>query len=197
MKSTFLLLILLLSCIRIAIGQDFYTVLDSNHQESYQNLEMGHIYEVDHEETHRLFQQSDKQYKLIYTFGVWCKPCIELLPTVLELSNEHANKLELYTFITENRPNMLQLSKDYFDKYPDFERPVFNISNDYHKRWRKKYDIFIDKLVPGHEDFGMSVLILFDEKNEVIFVSNYHMSKEEKINSVLELLSEEPRPNGE
>ncbi|MEM7374515.1 MAG: hypothetical protein AAF587_38340 [Bacteroidota bacterium] len=189
------LLLGLLACLLTAnsFGQEsFYTLLDSSHQESYQTLQQEHIYEISHQELHRLFQQSDKQYKLIYTFGVWCKPCIELLPTVLNLSDEHADKLDLYTVITENRTNILQLSRNYFARYKDFDRPVFNVSNVYHKRWRKKYNIFIDKLVPGHENFGMSLLILFDENNQVVFVSNYYLSKEDKINKVLEFLEAEP-----
>lgn len=145
------------------------------------------IYEVNEKDIDYLLTHSKKEFKMIYTFGYWCGPCVKHLPSLFEYINARDN-IDLIILVSEkNDSKNLYYTKEYFKNKTDYSGPVFNVSDSYSQNKRRKYRIFTSLLVPDHSEYGYSLHILYNQKNDVIYASTYNENDEEIINKITQL----------
>lgn len=148
------------------------------------NLE---IYEVNQKDLEYLLSNSKKEFKMVYTFGYWCSPCVSHLPTLLDYINGRDN-IDLFILVSEkNDSKNLYYTKEYFKNKSKFIGPVFNVSDSYSQNKRKKYRIFTSLLVPDHTEYGYSLHILYNQHNDVIYASTYNEDDVEIIKKITQL----------
>ncbi|WP_312079248.1 hypothetical protein [Chryseobacterium sp.] len=151
-------------------------------------------------------KNTGKKYKLVYTFTDWCKPCREEHPKILSLEKENSSNLAVF-YLTDIYDGRGFLSAEKYLREIGNSSPIFTIAdNEKLKNEKGKYkyivfdpkkkkDIKVNrylyytlKLVPGHQDYGYSLTILYDENNKPVYASTYHESSDEiirKIKSVI------------
>lgn len=180
MKS--FLIILLLLFFNNSFSQDRTAkVIDTLTISSYSNLDKKIAYEITNKTFNFLRKKSDKKLTLIYTYAMWCAPCKKTFPKILKIVKDNTDYIDFYLILTERKRKEVLNTAIYLNKIQDFEYPFFNISNEYSKKMVKKYDFFIQKIVPGHKDYGLSLIILIDENGTPIYASTYNDKKEDII----------------
>lgn len=192
MKGYLLGLIILLST--FSLSQKKYQakdIIDYNSVIQNINKEEGNeIYKINKPILDDLLKASDKKYSLIYTFGTWCGPCVKKLPQVLELKKDFNNLTLLITTAEKNDSRYLWVTSDYFKKDALVNFPTFNVFNEFEnkRRW-KKYDHFIQKVVPNHKDYGYSLLILIENATgNVLYASTYNETADHEIKTITNFL---------
>ncbi|EMQ95704.1 hypothetical protein D778_01594 [Xanthomarina gelatinilytica] len=193
MKKLCAILFLLLSTISSINGQNKYKLKDII---SYNKLvyDMEHnssseIYSLTENDIFNLIKNSNKDYHLIYSFATWCRPCREFFPEVLQLIKMRKN-VELYIILIE-KDNSKQLynTKLFFDRL-NFDKPLFCVSNYEKGNWRKSYFKFINDIAPNHNEFGLSLSLVFDKHSRLLYASTHLESKTEvkqNLNSIFNL----------
>ncbi len=111
-------------------------------------------------------------YTLVYTFGMWCQPCIVHLKDVIDLTEKHNLNL-LILAVDRNKTNYLHTKK-----YIDSKKKgiiVMSLNSIYGKNENKKYKKFISEITPNNfEDINdMSKYILLNKQGEVLMVTSY------------------------
>ncbi len=151
-------------------------------------------------------KNSDKKYKLLYTFTDWCKPCREKHPTVLSLGKEFEN-LEVL-FLTNIFSGRNFLSTEAYLKSIGNSSPIFSLGYNekmknskgkyeyllYNKVKKKnvkvdRYDYYIQNLVPGHQYYGYGLMILYDQNNRVVYASTYKETDEQVFSEIRRIIS--------
>lgn len=150
------------------------------------NIEGLDIYELNEKNLEYLLSNSKKEFKIIYTFGFWCRPCVEYLPSLLDFVNRR-NDIELIILLSERDDSKNLLGNLNYFKKIKYNKPIFNISDSYSPRPRRKYDNFIQSIIPGHSEYGYSLDILYNKKNEPIYSSTYNESAAERIEKITQL----------
>lgn len=181
MKNNIFILFFLIS--HIILAQDSYKAKKISDYNQVLNEKTNDIYELDIEQLKNLIESSPKKYHLIYTFGYWCKPCIETLPEVLKLTNENKN-IQLYLLNIEKKDKAMMITRNFLRKKFNYLPNSFTVSSKYgNTRWGK-YKDFVEELVPGHDEYGMSLFILLDKDYSVLYASNYNQEKEFRLNRI-------------
>lgn len=111
-------------------------------------------------------------YTLIYTFGLWCEPCIVHLDTLFKITEEYS--LNLGIIVIDKNESNFAYSKTFLESKKKNVN-VLSIKDSYGKRANKQYKIFLTEITP--EKFlnigGMSKYILLNNKGEVLMVTNW------------------------
>lgn len=171
----------------IVSSQELYEVKNiTDFEEVLRKFNGQNIYDLDINELKNLIKVSSKEFHLIYTYGYWCKPCIETLPSVLKF--ESNAKLELYLINIENKDKDFLRTKNFLKEKFDYLDNTFTITDDYGKSSWKKYKNFVEELVPGHNEYGMSLFILLNKNAEVLFASSYKQEKDLKIEKIKKII---------
>ncbi|MFA7686369.1 MAG: hypothetical protein WCY25_00730 [Moheibacter sp.] len=191
MKSLLHITFYLLSI--IVLSQDKYksqNIIDYDSIISKLNANDTEIYEINKNVLDSIMKKTDRDYIYLYTFAWWCEPCIKKLPHVLNLKKDFDN-LQLLIITTEQDDSkQLLLTKKYKNDKFNITFPIFNISDNYSKRRWKKYDSFIQEVVPNHKDYGLSLSIILNKEREVIYASTYNESIEEEFQKIKEIIKE-------
>ena len=144
------------------------------------------VIQITAEEIRDLFTAHNGKYSLLYSYASWCKPCEESIDTVLNLSKKES--IELYIVIVD------KIGSFYFEKtieslYLDhnYTSKVYKPSPEYGRGYHKSYNRFIQELIPGAEDYGMSFFALFDKQGNNLYQSTYEIPKSESIKKIDEL----------
>lgn len=147
------------------------------------------IYEITKPELDSLVKKSNKDFTYVYTFAWWCEPCVEKLPSVLNLKDSIDSFQLLIITCEKDNSKELYLTQKYKNSKFNIQFPIFNISDDFSSRRWEKYDQFIQEIIPGHKDYGLSLSIIIDNKeNKVLYASTYKESKDEQISKINSLL---------
>ena len=111
-------------------------------------------------------------HTLVYSFGLWCQPCIIHLQGVLDLTKDYNLNL-LILAVDKNQTNYA-----YTKKYLESKKEgitIMSLKNTYGKREFKRYKKFLTEITP--EKFnninGMSKHILLNNDGEVLMVTSY------------------------
>ena len=145
------------------------------------------IYSLNATELGSLILSSQKKYQLIYSYATWCKPCNETLPKILKFVNSN-NNVQLYIInIEKDNSRSLKWTKDAFIKKFNYLNNTFMVSESYGKRSYKKYDRFIQVIAPGHKDYGLSLIILFDNNKNLLYASTYFEAVDAEITKLMNL----------
>ncbi|WP_452230646.1 TlpA family protein disulfide reductase [Lacinutrix sp. MEBiC02404] len=145
------------------------------------------VYSINSDTILELIKSSDKEYHIIYSFTTWCGPCREYLPMLLDYVE--TNNIELYIIIIEkDASEKLYNSKVFFDKMESFKKPLYCITSGKSKNPKKKYYEFVESIKPNHNEYGLSLNILFNNKGEVLYASTYNESKEEILKTLNQLI---------
>ena len=111
-------------------------------------------------------------FTLIYTFGLWCQPCIVHLDTLIKLAESY--NLNLGVLVIDRNESNFAYSKKYLqNKKADIN--VFSINDSYGKRSNQQYKVFLKEITPDKflNVNGMSKYILLNSKGEVVMVTSY------------------------
>lgn len=192
MKKLFLFFTLFIFTI-VSAQTKYETLTITNYDSILKKLDsenQNEIYNLNINDFKQLVSKSAKPFTLVYTYGFWCSPCIKKLPLVLDFKQENDSQLQLLILTTEKDPSAyLNITNNEFNNLRNVHFPTFNISDEFSSKKRKKYDLFVQKIVPGHKDYGFSLLILLDNKtSKVIYASTYNETDDEifsKLNSFI------------
>lgn len=205
MKQIYFIYCLLLS--QIFTAQFNIIKVDTLKDAEFGNLEKNSFYQVDDASKLRYFiKKSDKNYKIVYTFTDWCKPCREKFPKILDFEKEYKNNLDVF-YLTDIYRDSSYKSTDNYLKSIGCLSPIFNITdNGKNKNKKGKYEYFVynaekkketkedrythftQNLAPKHWYYGYSLVVLYDGNDEVVYASTYnetHQQVYDKIKSIL------------
>lgn|SRR5690606_5422146 len=145
-----------------------------------ENPTENEIFSLSNNELNHLITTLKKEKTLIYTFGWWCEPCIEKLPEILNLKNKYKDKIDLILLTAEKEDSKyLYLTNWYFENKFDVHFPTFNLSIDLKGSRLKRYETFINRIVPGHTNYGYSLIIVIDNlSGSVLYASTYKETTE-------------------
>lgn len=137
----------------------------------------------------RLIEKSNKEFHLVYSFGYWCKPCRELMPDLMK-TIESRTDIAFYPLIVENLESReVQKNADYLKQHFDYDGRIYSADLALGKKPYKRYQALVETLVPGHQEYGMSLMLVFDKSGKCLFASTYHMDKEEKLSEIQRILN--------
>jgi len=193
MKSVLFFSIILISS--LCFSQELYQVKTiTNYSKLIEDLEKDSanvIYSLNKSELDNIVKQSHKKYTLIHSFAVWCVPCVEGLPEYVNFRNEMKDEV-LFLLLTMDKNKSAYLTnthEDFVEKY-HVNYPTFNISDEYAKGKKKKYNHFIQLIVPNHKDYGMGISILIrNEDQKVLYASTYKETKEEILEKIENIIN--------
>lgn len=192
---------------QIISAQTNVTKVDTLLNMDYSSLNSKVFYEVDDADKLKFYiNTSEKKYKMVYTFTDWCKPCREKFPTILNFQKDFKESLDVF-YVTDIYKNSGYTSTENYLRSINNTSPVFAITNrdknknnkgkyvyliyDVEKNKEKKsdrYDFFIQQLVPKHWFYGYSLIIIYDQNDQVIYASTYNETNGQvfdKIQSIL------------
>ena len=125
--------------------------------------------------------KSSREFHLVYSFGYWCKPCRETMPQLMEVIAERTD-IAFYPLMVEKLDSeAVPQNVDYLKAEFDYTGPVFSSDPALNKKPWKAYNALVEGLVTGHDQYGMSLILLFNKNGEVLLATNYNMSSEEKV----------------
>ena len=193
MKSVLFFSIILISS--LCFSQELYQVKTiTNYSKLIEDLEKDSanvIYSLNKSELDNIVKQSHKKYTLIHSFAVWCVPCVEGLAEYVNFRNEMKDEV-LFLLLTMDKNKSAYLTnthEDFVEKY-HVNYPTFNISDEYAKGKKKKYNHFIQLIVPNHKDYGMGISILIrNEDQKVLYASTYKETKEEILEKIENIIN--------
>lgn len=116
--------------------------------------------------------KNDKEFTLIYTFGLWCEPCIVHLKDVLDLVNNY--NLKLLVLVVDRNETNYAYSKKYLESKKE-GITVMSLKNVYGKKEKKRYKNFLSEITPKkfNNINDMSKYILLDKNGNVLMVTSY------------------------
>ena len=168
-----LFLIILTSLCEISVGQNTNCELVKSKSDK--------IFTVDKDDIICLAKNSEKEKTLVYTFGIWCAPCIKHIPNAIKLARE--NNLDFYVLLidkenSDKELNAIEFLKQVQEKI-NFEIKVV-ILKDENGKPNKKYKQFLTEITPAKfENINdMSKYIILDNLGEVLMVTNWKDNSE-------------------
>lgn len=152
-------------------------------------IEDDNVYLIDNDDFDSLLNVGNSEYKLIYTYAAWCRPCIETLPKVLDLIEKNKNEIDFYVISPEDENDNNEFHKiRYRLKEAGYKGPIFNISNKHSKRFKKKYISFVENISTEIKDYGLSLILFFDKDKNLLISSTYLKDKEHYLDQIQQIL---------
>lgn len=139
------------------------------------------IFTVDKDDILCLAKNSKNEKTLVYTFGIWCEPCIKHLPNAINLARD--NNLDFYVLLTDKENSDRELNAiEYLNQIQEkikFEIKVVNLKDE-NGRPNKKYKHFLKEITPSEFENlnGMSKYIILDKLGTVLMVTNWKDNRE-------------------
>ena len=153
------------------------------------DIEDNHVYLIDNEDFDSLLNVGNSEYKLVYTYAAWCKPCIETLPKVLDLVEKNENEIDFYLITPEDENDNTEFKRiRYKLKEAGYKGPIFNISNKHSKRYKKKYISFVENISTEIKDYGLSLILFFDKDNKLLVSSTYLKDEKHYLDQIQQVL---------
>lgn len=180
MKTITLLVSIL--CFTCLIAQEKHFTDQINDYNEVLNSNKNKIYSLNKNEFDALVKANNNHdFHLVYSFATWCKPCVEFLPKLLGWVESNTS-VKLYILNIEKDGNKRLLDvKNFLFQNHKFTSNTYMVSEEYGKgRWRK-YDAFVSEMAPGHEEYGMSLLLLYDKNGKSLYASTYNETSEEQL----------------
>ena len=183
-----------------------YFKVDTSAVKKYKNLKNESFYNTsDAKDLTFYIKNTDKKYKLVYTFTYWCKPCRENHPKILTFKKNY-NNVEIF-YLTDLYDGREFLASEKYLKEIGNNSPIFSLTENEKMKTEKgkyKYTVFdskkkkdvkvnrylyyIQKLIPGHQDYGYSLIILYNENNKPVYASTYHETHKEIFDQIENVL---------
>lgn len=176
--------IFLLLCISFLVPFWGFAQLDKCNLEQLDTHNETHL--ADAEDMVCLAKNSEQKHTLVYTFGIWCKPCIEDFPDVLKFIAKR--KLSFYVIIKDKeKSSYTEKAIKYLKQTEEKWREVYGndfkikilVLKDSDGRPNKKYKKFISELASNKFNTidDMSKLILLNKNAEVLMITSYKDKK--------------------
>jgi len=115
---------------------------------------------------------------LLYTFGIWCKPCILHLKNAHKLSVIY--NVDLYVLLIDTNNSNYMIKGVNFLRENYLEIKILALDDEYYgKKRNKKYKTFLKEITPKRfkNMNGMSKYILMDSDSKVLMVTNWKDDK--------------------
>jgi thiol-disulfide isomerase/thioredoxin len=139
------------------------------------------IYTVNSEEVICLAKSSLREKTLVFSFGIWCAPCIKHLPNAIELSKKY--NLQFLVLLIDEEGSKRELSAiSYLEKAISEVEFQTLILKDLNGKPKKKYKHFLNSITPAEFEniSGMSKYILINNEGKVLMVTNWKDNRENK-----------------
>lgn len=165
----------------LSAQEKYFTKVISDFDEAL-NSNKNEIYSLNKTEFDSLIKMDkNHEFHLVYSFGTWCKPCVAFLPKLLEWSESNPS-VKLYILnIEKDGDDKLLRVKNFLREKHNFNANTFMVSDEYGKRRWKKYDAFVQEMAPGHDEYGMSLLLFYDKTGKLLYASTYNETDEEEL----------------
>jgi thiol-disulfide isomerase/thioredoxin len=136
------------------------------------------IYTVDGKEIVCLAKNSKKEKTLIFTFGIWCAPCIKHLPEAIKLADDY--QLDFYVLLIDKEENNSLIKTINYLQNIKKDIKILVLKDSDGNRPNKKYKKFLAEITPSQfEDInGMSKYIVINNKGKVLMVTNWKDSRD-------------------
>lgn len=153
------------------------------------DIENYNVYLIDNDDFDSLLNVGNSEYKLIYTYAAWCKPCVETLPKILDLVTRNKSKIDFYLITAQDENNTSEFNRiRYRLKEAGYEGPIFNISNKHSKRFKKKYISFVENISKEIKDYGLSLILFFAKDNDLRISSTYLKDEKYYLDQIQQVL---------
>ncbi len=115
---------------------------------------------------------------ILYTFGIWCEPCVLHLPNAYEIANTHEVALYILMIDEGDSPHLIRGINFLRERYPGIKILVLS-DTDYPYRRTRKYKKFLKEITPKtfRNSNGMSKYIVLDTSANVLMVTNWKDNK--------------------
>jgi len=139
---------------------------------------------VDFEQIKCLAINSKAKNTIIYTFGIWCKPCINHLPNALGLELNYDVDVFVLLIDPEKSQHVVR-AKDFFRRYDEkyqLNTSILLLKDAERSSSRnRKYKRFLSQITPKNfENINdMSKYIVLNSNGETIMVTNWKDSKDD------------------
>ena len=143
------------------------------------NKKNNPIYSVSTDDIRCLAINTPKDNLLLFTFGMWCSPCIAHLPNALKLAKDY--NLDLYVLLIdeEDKTDLLGKTSEFLkEKDPNIKIAI--LTDQYGGKRNKKYKKFLKEITPRNfENINdMSKYIIFDKEGNVIMITSWKDNKD-------------------
>lgn len=143
------------------------------------------FYITDYKTTDSLIKLSNKQYKIVFIYTYWCKPCIETLPQVQAYVNEHQNNFDLF-IITGDRYEKIPFNIYYLENKLHYYSPAFMLDLEKYgksKRGLSRINKFIKQMckICEYKKMGYSSYIVFNNENKIILNTTWEFDIDRKL----------------
>ncbi len=139
---------------------------------------LNNVIKVNKDDILCLAKNTNKNKTLIYTFGIWCSPCVLHLPNAIKLAEDY--NLDLYVLLIdkENDTKTIKITVNYLKKIKK-DINIAILKDETEKGRNKKYKRFLKRITPSQFENinGMSKYILINKKGIVIMVTTWKDSK--------------------
>ncbi|MCF6214474.1 MAG: thioredoxin family protein [Flavobacteriaceae bacterium] len=162
----------------------FLILLVSNKSFSQKNNcnltnDLNNVIKVNKDDILCLAKNTNKNKTLIYTFGIWCSPCILHLPNAIKLAEDY--NLDLYVLLIdkENDTKTIKITVNYLKKIKK-DINIAILKDETEKGRNKKYKRFLKRITPSQFENinGMSKYILINKKGVVIMETTWKDDKD-------------------
>lgn len=115
---------------------------------------------------------------ILYTFGIWCEPCILHLANAYQIAITHEAVLYILMIDEGDSPHLIRGINFLRERYPNIKILVLS-DIDYPYRRTRKYKKFLKEITPKtfKNSNGMSKYILLDNSANVQMVTNWKDNK--------------------
>jgi thiol-disulfide isomerase/thioredoxin len=141
--------------------------------------DLNNVIKVNKDDILCLAKNTNKNKTLIYTFGIWCSPCILHLPNAIKLAEDY--NLDLYVLLIdkENDTKTIKITVNYLKKIKK-DVNIAILKDETENGRNKKYKRFLKRITPSQFENinGMSKYILINKKGVVIMETTWKDDKD-------------------
>ena len=127
------------------------------------------IFTIDKEDIVCMEKNTNKNTTVLYTFAIWCKPCIASLPDAIKLADEY--NIDLYVLLIEKESDKrVKQSIDFLKNIKKDIQILVLKDAKYGLKSRAKYQQFLNEITPKEFENSdcLSKYILIDKAGKVI-----------------------------
>jgi len=132
------------------------------------------VVSVDASDFKCIAKNTKKDKLVVYTFGLWCKPCIAHLDNAISLEENY--NIEFYVLLVDNESENELIKKTIeFLRKKKQDINIVILKDEYGKRRNQKYKKFLKEMTPDSfkNIAGMSKYIVYNNEGEVVMVTTW------------------------
>ncbi|MCF6306327.1 MAG: hypothetical protein L3J09_00045 [Flavobacteriaceae bacterium] len=121
-----------------------------------------------------LAKNTEKDKIIVFTFGLWCSPCIAHLDNAISLKENY--NVDFYVLLVDNEDENELIKKTIiFLRKKREDINIVILKDEYGKRRNRKYKNFLKEMTPNEFENigGMSKYLVYNNEGKVIMVTTW------------------------